>query len=212
MTGQNMGTTNTDETRQAAPLPSGVHRREASVAGLVIIGPTSGPVDGFDQLFSCPSMQPVEARADRMVSWATVADEVIEVTRRASQLIRQGATAVVHLDSHRGQGCPVPPESREFVCARLAQIMIGLADVPGFVALHSERMARALILDSLGDDDVETVALTPAGYPVWELTHRTMFPGVPVAVCPGDRPVTAVGDMVAWFTSMQGWSPDCRAD
>ncbi len=196
-----MGTTDTSQSTDATPVLRAERRPNVSRGGLVIIGPTPEPLDGIDELLACPSLEPVEAMADRMSSWLTVSDEVIEVTRLTSQVLRRGNTAVVYLDSHSGDAPPVEADTREFVCTRLGQIMIGLADEPAFVALYSQRMARALIIDSLGDDAAEAIAVTPDGHPVWELTRRTMFPGVPVAACPGESPVSAIGDMISWFQS-----------
>ena len=187
-----MGNINTTG-RSAANAPRDVPRCRSRGGGLVIVGPTAGPLAGLDELLALPGFEPVEAIAERLASWITVNDEAIELTRQASKVIRNGANAVVFLDAHVGDADPVPPDLREFVCVRLGQIMIGLADTPSFVALHGERMARALILDSLGDDVVDPLAKTDAGFPVWELSGRTMFAGIQVAACPGDRAATECG-------------------
>lgn len=168
------------------------------VAGaLVIIGPTSGELAGIDALLSAPCVEPVEAIGARLANWKTVSAEVVEVGRSASRAIRRGNTAVVYLDSHSGEAPPVDVAKRDFVCTRLGQVLIGLADVPSGVVAHSERMARALIFDALEDPAAEPVDPLAPGYPVWSLSEATMFPGVKIAMCPGDRPADPIIDLLS---------------
>ena len=191
---QHVGANRASEQRSIVDL-----RIDGDAGGLIILGPTIGPMRGVETILSSPGVEPIEVVGQRMVSWKTVSAEVLEVSRLTSRAIRSGQTAVVYLDAHLGEGAPIPAESHEFVCARLGQIMIGLADVPAYVALHSERMARALVVDSLGDEQAPALGRMPGGFPVWELTVRTMFPGIPVAACPGDRAATAAVQMFDWF-------------
>lgn len=167
--------------------------------GLIILGPTPGVVDGLEWMLGLPCVEGVELVATRMSSWQTVSNEVREVGRLASRVIRTGRTAVVHLDAHLGDAPAVPVDAREFVCTRLGQILIGIADTPAYVALHSERMAKALILDCLEDDGATTLGAIDEAYPVHQLTGHTMFAGLPIAQCPGDRSADALVRMRNFF-------------
>ena len=174
-------------------------RFDVGVGGLVMVGPTPGQMAGLETLLERPGIAPVESLGGRLMSWKSASAEAIEVGRTASHAIRQGETAVVHLDSHVGEGCAVPYNLREFVCLRLSQIIMGIADVPAYVVMHSERMARALIVDCLGDEHVTALGTVAGGCCVWELSSDTMFRGLTVSVCPGERDADALGGLIDWL-------------
>lgn len=174
-------------------------RIDSGLGALVLIGPSAGELSGLGALLEHPGIEGVEAIGTRMASWITVSTEVIEVGRSASSAIRNGRTAVVYLDSHVGEAPPLPIENREFVCTRMGQILIGLADPPSYVLAHGEHMARSLIFDSLDDPDAELAGLAGAGCPIWRLSEVSMFSGAYVAMCPGDQTARPLIDMLAWF-------------
>mgnify|MGYP000547991233 CR=1 FL=1 len=178
-------------------------RVESGRGALVLVGPSAGELCGIDALLELPNVESVEAIGTRMASWNTVGAEVIEVGRSASHLIRNGQTAVVHLDSHSGAAPAIPVDDREFVCARLGQILIGIADAPAYVVAHGERMGRSLIIDSLEDCGVEALGSVDAACPIWRLSAATMFPGLCVAICPGDRPADPIVGMIDWFEAQR---------
>lgn len=172
---------------------------DSPAGGLIIIGPSPYEIVGLEQLLALPMVEGVEVVSSRMMSWQTVNSEAIEVSRQASRAIRRGRTAVVYLDSHVVDAPAVPARFREFVCARLGQILVGLADTPAYVALHGERMASTLILDTLVDENAVQIDSIDDVFPVWSLEQCRMFPGLAVAVCPGDRCAIAVARMHGWF-------------
>lgn len=171
---------------------------ESDRGALVLIGPGAGELPYLDALLDLPQVDSVEAISARMMDWNTVSAETIEVGRSASHSIRNGRTAVVHLDSHSGEAPPVPIDAREFVCTRLGQILIGIADTPAYVVTHGERMASALIIDSLEDRSVEAVRSGDEGFGIWRLSNATMFPGLCVARSSSGRP-NPIADALCWF-------------
>jgi len=174
-------------------------RIEPGQGALVLVGPTTGELPGIDGLLDHSSIDGVEAIGARMMSWKTVSAEVIEVGRAASHAIRNGRTAVVHLDSHVGEAAPVPADCREFVCARLGQVLMGLADVPAYVVTHSEAMAHSLIVDTMQDPEAEPAGSIGADCPIWRLSEDSMFAGLYVALCARDQPAWSLVDALTWF-------------
>jgi len=172
--------------------------------GLIIVGPTATEVGGLDDLLASPLVEGVEAVSARMSSWHTVTNEVIELSRHVSKVIRSGRTAVVYLDSHLGDAEPLDEAAQQFVCARMGQILIGLADTPAFVALHGEVLAAAIVAGSLGDNNAVAINSIDGVHPVWSLTNCRMFPDLKVALCSDDRNGASLLRVLDWFES-------CRA-
>ena len=170
----------------------------------MLLGPTTTPLAGIDELLASPDVEAVETEGGRLNSWITSPDEVLIATRAASSIIRSGRTAVVHLDSHCDGGAPaVSDEDCEFVCCRLGRIMLGLADEPAFIAVLGQEMALGLF-DAVAEPEFSALGVIAGDSAVVELSPRSMFPEVPVSVTPVNRSAVAVGQAVEWFEAHRG--------
>ena len=181
------------------PDPLADFELDTDLGGLILIGPGAFELNGLDALLASPEVDAIGGCSELIMDWDTVTPEVTQISRQASRLIRNGRTAVVHLDVHVGEGEAIPADMRHFVCLRLSQILIGLAETPAYVAIHGDQLAQTLIVDSLGDTDAASVGMIANEFPMWKLSGSSMFEGLPVALCPGNRAATGVAQMLDWF-------------
>jgi len=201
-----MSTTETQNQRLVAgpnPIrfPALARRSELptrSPGGLILVGPAVEQSEGLSCLLAMPTVQGIVGRAERIGSWATATAEVYELTRAASRVLRDGLHALVYLDSVGDSSHRLATDQEEFACSRLSQILAGLADQPAFVAIYCQHAGRAVLIESLQDDQAPTFTVD-APSSMYRTSGSSIFPDLPVAVVPQTQPLAEVVEVVRTF-------------
>lgn len=181
----------------------------ALTGGLVIIGPTSESLPGLASLIGSPGAVPVEVEAARLLTWDIARAESVLLSRRVSSIIRSGKTPIVYLDTHLEGQESLSPEDHDFVSRWLGQIIVGLADIPSYLAIYGDAAAPVVLLEGLGLFDEATIDELPCGLPLMRVKRGT-FSDLHVTLTPAEGPIVRFSQLFDWFEARRFRSGICH--
>lgn len=181
----------------------------ADAGGLVIIGPTQGSVQGLEALLESPGAVPVEIEASRIQSWDTARSETVLLSRRVSSMIRRGETPIIYLDTHLAGNGVVPKGRHDFVSQRLGQIIVGLADMPSYLAIYGYSAAPLMLLEGIGEFDQATIGSVPCGLPLMRV-KQGVFRNLHVTLSPAEGPIARFAQLFDWFEARRVPTGTCH--
>lgn len=170
----------------------------AETGGLIMLGPTAGSLAGLDSLIGSPGAVAVEVESARLLSWDCAKAESVVQSRRISAMIRRGETPIVFLDTHRDGHGTVSPDDHDFVNQRLGQMIVGLADVPSYLAIYGENLAPPMLLEDIGCFDEATVAVMSCGLALMRV-NQGVFRNLHVTLAPAEGPIARFSQLFDWF-------------
>lgn len=170
----------------------------AATGGLIIIGPTLSSLPGLQALLESPGVVPVKIEARRLQTWENAKAESVLLSRRISSIIRRGETPIVYLDTHLAGRGSVPIERHDFVSQRLGQIIVGLADMPSYLAIYGTSAAPLMLLEGVGRFDNATIGTMPCGLPLMQV-KQGVFRDLHVTLAPATGPIARFAQLYDWF-------------
>ena len=165
----------------------------------MILGPSQVALTDFDRLTALTDAEVITATTAALADPASASHVSLELSRTASQSMRRGQLAMVTLDMHCGATASLDMDARQFICRQLSRVVLGLADQPDYLSLYCEKLARGLVIESLGHQTVPVVAKRVDGTEIWQLPSTSSYPGMLVAAVPEPSSAQNVADVVAWF-------------
>jgi uncharacterized protein YgbK (DUF1537 family) len=161
-------------------------------AGLIIAGSyVERTTAQIDKLVGSGLVVAVEISVPLLLAEESRRDEIIRVSRAATEILARGRTVLVSTTRARQPASDFLAAGRR-VMSGLCEAAAGISGRPGFVIAKGGITSIALVRTALHCSEAEVLGQVHKGVPVWRLGPGSKWSDVPYVVFPGN-----VGDELA---------------
>jgi uncharacterized protein YgbK (DUF1537 family) len=155
-------------------------------AGLIIAGSyVARTTAQIDELVGSGLVAVVEISVPLLLAEESRRDEIIRVSRAATETLARGRTVLVSTTRARQSAQDFLAAGRS-VMSSLCEVAAGISELPGFVIAKGGITSIALARTALHCSEAEVLGQVQKGVPVWRLGPGSKWSDVPYVVFPGN--------------------------